>query len=465
HDVYFGTDRDAVANADASDTTGIYRGRQVSTSFSPAEVEMGGGPYYWRIDEINNDGTITTGRVWNFSVTDYILVEDFESYNDIEAGQPDSNPVYSTWKDGVDNPNVNGSTMGYFIPFEPTMESDRVHDGHQSAPMAYNNTTAPISEVTRTFAAQDWTGYGVQTLSLWFFGDVNNVPGQLYVKVNGVKVDYDGAAANLTVPAWHPWNIELAALGVNLRSVTSMVVGMEGPFARGTLLLDDIRLYPYPRELITPVQPDPNGLVAQYAFEGNLNDSIGGHHGTANGDPVYAPGKFDQAISLDGIDDYIVIGSVGISDVQPRTIAGWAKASILGTPAWVNVFGFTGPSGNNGHFDIELVGDSSSGGSTLGWYGLHVYGWQQDILPIDFEWHHLAASYDGMTLKWYGDGMLIGTEDRVINPPDNVHIGKREDNDNFFPGLVDDVRIYNRVLSDAELAGLAGKTEPFDKGF
>ncbi|GAG49852.1 unnamed protein product, partial [marine sediment metagenome] len=83
HDVYFGTDKDAVADADASDTTGIYRGRQGGTIYTPAEgVEWGGGPYYWRIDEYNTDATISKGNVWTFTVTDFIGIEDFEDYND-----------------------------------------------------------------------------------------------------------------------------------------------------------------------------------------------------------------------------------------------------------------------------------------------------------------------------------------------------------------------------------------------
>jgi len=58
HDVYFGTDADVVDNADNS-TPEIYRGRQAGTSYTPPEaVEWGGGPYYWRVDEFNNDGTI-----------------------------------------------------------------------------------------------------------------------------------------------------------------------------------------------------------------------------------------------------------------------------------------------------------------------------------------------------------------------------------------------------------------------
>jgi hypothetical protein len=53
HDVYFGTDREVLANTDASDTTGIYRGRQTTTSYTPREaIQLASGPYYWRIDEV-----------------------------------------------------------------------------------------------------------------------------------------------------------------------------------------------------------------------------------------------------------------------------------------------------------------------------------------------------------------------------------------------------------------------------
>jgi len=61
HEVYFG--------ADTSDTTGVYRGRQNGTSFTPAEgVEWGAGPFYWRIDENNADGTVTTGSTGSMAL-------------------------------------------------------------------------------------------------------------------------------------------------------------------------------------------------------------------------------------------------------------------------------------------------------------------------------------------------------------------------------------------------------------
>jgi hypothetical protein len=471
HDVYFGTDRDAVASADASDTTGVYRGRQNGVSYSPADVEFAGGSYYWRIDEIDADGTITTGSLWTFSVTDYLLVEDFESYNDIPEGEPGSNLVYVAWKDGFDNPATNGSTMGY--PSGASMETGTVHGGRQSAPMAYNNVAVSISEVTRTFAAQNWADHGIQTLSLWFFGDVNNVPGQLYARGNGVKVDYDGAADNLRTPGWQPWNIELASIGVSLQSVRSLAIGLEGAFAAGTLLLDDIRLYQYPRELITPVQPDPNGLVSSWAFDGNYDDGSGNGH---NGTPVGAVGfAFDpvrgQVLTLPGGDDQFVdLGSVGISGNMPRTIACWAKADSTDIPNWTLIFGFTGDvdgaGGDGSHFNIGSLGGP-------GGVGVHIWGWQETIFSDEaaLDWRHYAMTYDGTTIQYYGDGILMDTDPGTSNvqdislSADRVHVGSRITSTLSFPGQVDEARIYNRVLSDAEVAGLAGRTEPFDKGF
>ncbi|HEX41384.1 MAG TPA: LamG domain-containing protein, partial [Phycisphaerales bacterium] len=77
HDVYFGVDASAVANATTT-TAGIYKGRQTGTTYA-AGLEMG-RTYYWRIDEVNSDSTITKGRVWSFTVLDYLIVDDFESY-------------------------------------------------------------------------------------------------------------------------------------------------------------------------------------------------------------------------------------------------------------------------------------------------------------------------------------------------------------------------------------------------
>ncbi|MBC8471886.1 MAG: hypothetical protein H8D56_20695 [Planctomycetes bacterium] len=250
HDVYFGTDKDAVSNADASDTTGVYRGRQGSTTFNTTQdVEWGGGPYYWRIDEVNTDGTVSKGRIWNFSVADFIAVDDFESYNDLNEDEPGSNRIYLAWIDGFDNPAINGSVVGNFDP--PFAERTIVHGGSQSMPFAYDNTVG-ISEATLTLTyPRDWTESGVSTLVIWYIGDAANVAEPMYVVLNGnAAVTNDNPDAALA-DAWTEWPIDLARFtdqGVNLTNVNTITIGFgnrANPMAGGAgmVFFDDIRLY------------------------------------------------------------------------------------------------------------------------------------------------------------------------------------------------------------------------------
>ena len=177
HDVYFGTDKDAVDDADTT-TADIYRGRQAATSYSPPEaVEWGGGPYYWRIDEYNTDGTISKGNVWSFTVADFLLVDDFEDY---DAGE---NQIWYAWHDGLGygtpgTPDFYpGNGTGSAVGDENTasyMEETIVNGGLQSMPLIYDNNKqgyTNYSEVELTLSAlRDWTSEGVAQLSLWFRG-------------------------------------------------------------------------------------------------------------------------------------------------------------------------------------------------------------------------------------------------------------------------------------------------------
>ncbi len=176
HDVYFGTDQTAVTEATTT-TAGIYRGRQTldNTTYTPTENPLTWGQtYYWRIDEIEADGTIHVGNVWSFTVADFVVVDDFETYNDID------NKIYETWSDYFVN--NTGMTVGYFEP--PFAERTIINGGRQAMYMRYDNDgtvnegtdyeqsgTLTYSEAERMWeTAQDWTKNGVNTLSLWFRG-------------------------------------------------------------------------------------------------------------------------------------------------------------------------------------------------------------------------------------------------------------------------------------------------------
>jgi len=162
-----------------------------------------------------------------------------------------------------------------------------------------------------------------------------------------------------------------------------------------------------------------------------------------------------QALHLDGTDDYVAVGSVGISGAAPRTISGWVKADTTAITDWTNLFGFTSSTGANAlSFDMDKMGSSNT-------YCIHAYGWERNIMTIDLEWHHLAATYDGTTVAWYGDGLFVASEAWVLNTEDNVQMGKRAHAaGGNFPGAVDEVRIYNEALSAEEIAWLAGRRQP-----
>ncbi len=246
HDVYLGTEKKSVADADTS-TTEIYRGTQGATSYTPPEGFEWGQTYFWRIDEINNDGTISTGSVWTFTVADYIVIEDFEDYNDYP---PDE--IWNTWIDGYDIP-TNGSTAGYpdpdFVMGEHYLEDETVHSGDWSFPLFYDNSVG-LSEVSRSLDA-DFTVYGVNTLTLWYHGVTGNAAETMYVALNDTAVVVNDDANAALVNMWVRWDIPLqlfADKGVNLANVSMISIGFgnkANPVAggEGHVSFDDIRLY------------------------------------------------------------------------------------------------------------------------------------------------------------------------------------------------------------------------------
>ena len=173
HDVYFGTDQEAVRNAGTGSPEYKVTGDLGTERFDPGELELE-TTYYWRIDEVNNLNTDSpwVGEIWSFTTGSFLIVDDFEDYNDYP---PDE--IYSTWIDGY-GIEANGALVGYeleqsdFLEGKHIAETTIVHGGRQSMPYFYNNIgTANYSQAERQFIpAQDWTREGVKELSLWFRG-------------------------------------------------------------------------------------------------------------------------------------------------------------------------------------------------------------------------------------------------------------------------------------------------------
>jgi hypothetical protein len=261
HEVYFGTDKDAVRSATTASPE--YKGSKSldSESYGPGKLAWN-TTYYWRVDEIDSLGGLSKGPLWNFTTADFVLIDDFEDY---DAGD---NQIWYTWHDGLgfgtpDTPPYSaGNGTGSAVGDETTAsycEETIVHNGGKSMPIAYDNNKqgfSMYSEVEMTLSeARDWTDGGVKELSLWFRGVSANAAEPLYVAVANrtgqpAVVTHDDPAA-AQIGTWTNWIIPLhsfADQGIDLIDVDRIIIGLgtrgnlTTPGGAGKMYLDGIRL-------------------------------------------------------------------------------------------------------------------------------------------------------------------------------------------------------------------------------
>ena len=407
-------------------------------------------------------GTTWQGDIWSLSTPAFLVVDDFESYNDIAEGEEGSNLVYVTWVDGYANPSVNGSTMGYTVPFEPTMETSIVIEGDQSAPLFYDNTTASYSEVRANTSdlaiGRDWTKGGAETLVLWIRGDASNAAaGQLYVKINSAKVLYNG---DLSVPIWKQWNIDLASLGTNLTNVTTLSIGVDGG-GSGMLLVDNIALYRIAPPVIEVGEPslvghwkldETSGLTATDSSGYNNHGTLVGMTGTE-----WTAGIRDGALGFDGTGIVNCGNDPSLQLAKDATISAWVKMEPANAGVYMGIGGKLVSGPYNG---FALVRHSSNVFRL--WVcnpdGSNLTAVSSDVTYNDTDWHHIVGVVNNNTSSLYVDGVKQAEEAAVnlLDTGDYAFIGKQYSNgtDRYWVGAIDDVRIYYRVLSAQEILGL-----------
>jgi hypothetical protein len=473
HTLYASTQMDAVSDGTAASAS--------STTHSLDLVDLDlrlGETYYWRVDEVNEAEVpaVWAGPLWSFSTVDVMVVDDFESYNNLSPNRP-----FQTWLDGYGYSadeffpvayagNGTGSGVGHDIwgPSSPyfgasIMETGIVKSGSQSMPVYYSNSAGGVSETTRRFTTpQNWTAYGIQGLKLWFYGDPANTTTRMYIKINNKRIDYPGEATDLQQKPWQPWTIDLTSLtGVNLASVTELTLGFEG--GAGVVYIDDITLTPEGPDQVQPVDPGNAGLVAHYAFEGNASDSAGASHGTVTGAPQYVAGKNGQAIKLNGTDDSVQVE--GSFLLPTYSVSLWFRSEDLTTSAdLLSLYSETG--GHGILLELSAAGAirylhrfpfGTSGGNNV--YSGPGYD--------DGTWYHVGIVKAPDTMTLYVNGREIGsvadsTQFTAV-PGFMLGVLMHTNLQRFVMGEMDEVALYDRALSQAEIAWLAGRTNPFDR--
>ena len=327
HEVVLSRDQAAVADGSAAAVV------TQESSYTPDPL-LYGETYYWQVSETNAVGTPPRyeGYIWSFMAPDYLTVDDFESYADKEFLE-----IWATWIDGFDDP-ANGATVGNGN--EP--ETSIVHEGGKSMPIQYDNSAAPISEVTRTFdPALDWTVGAPTSFSLHIRGigpggeQPANDGQPIYAVITdssgrSATVSYMGADATATQSnAFEPWIIPLGDLDpVSLSSIASITIGIGTPGgvpsgAKGTVYVDLLRVGV--STAVVNTQPTVRTEKASYS----PNEPIVVHFTNAPGNDLDWVAFFVDGDSSQNFIDFIYLE--GVTDGSVTYDAG------LPTPGTYNV--------------------------------------------------------------------------------------------------------------------------------
>ena len=303
---------------------------------------------------------------------------------------------------------------------------------------AHDNEPHPAATI-RVDGDVSAVGTSALPLGVWTHVAATFDGAQLQLFVNGALVDTRPAAGALEPTA--------GALRIGGNAVW-------GEYFDG--VIDEVRIYNRalaPADIVRDMNAAvESGLVAAYGFEEatgtTVVDSSGsGYTGTLQGPTRTRSGRFGRALSFDGVNDSVKVGPeleasrVTVEAwVYPTALSGW-RSVVMKEASNGLVFGLYAH--DNLPHPAMTVGvdgvDSSAGGTTA--------------LPLN-TWSHLAATYDGTTIRLYVNGVEAGTATGAGALPASANplrIGGNSVWGEYFKGRIDEVRIYNRALSAAEI--------------
>ncbi len=223
------------------------------------------------------------------------------------------------------------------------------------------------------------------------------------------------------------------------------------------------------------------GTVSSYSGEANAADSTGTNNGTLNGGTTIVPGVSGQAFNFDGT-GYVQIPNSDSLNVSQVTMAGWIKPVFAGRPAVPSDFDvvFSKGSGTGDGYSLNVVMDPTAttyyqvppGGVPKGTvtFFAHISSGRQQLfsptpLPDDGQYHHVAGTFDGVTMRLYIDGVEVASRaasGTIVNASNDAFIGGQPLNpaphNILSHASIDEVILANRAYTAAEVKALAGQT-------
>ena len=212
---------------------------------------------------------------------------------------------------------------------------------------------------------------------------------------------------------------------------------------------------------VSQAQTPPPGLIATYSFdEGSglsANDGSGNAHtGVISGATWTIAGKYGSALSFNGTNSWVTVADANDLDLTTGlTLEAWVFPTAAATATtWRNVLIKERSGGEiynlyadtDTHVPAAYVVRSASPGTSVG-----VNGVAQ--VPLN-TWTHLAMTYDTATVRLYVNGTLVrssATTGALLTSTGALRIGGNSVWGEFFQGMLDEVRVYNRALTQAEI--------------
>jgi hypothetical protein len=202
----------------------------------------------------------------------------------------------------------------------------------------------------------------------------------------------------------------------------------------------------------------PPGLVAAYGLnEGSgtsTDDASGnGHGGTLeNGQSWTSAGKYGNALLLNGVSDFVsILDSPTLSLGSTGTIEAWVKPDVLGR--WHSLLAKGAANSDPVHnYALEITNQNvfrcilGDGASSM--------VVDSAVPAVAAQFTHVACAWDGTTVRLYINGALNSSRPQTLTPAANaaqLYLGQFGGNSDRLQGTLDEVRIYARALTDAEL--------------
>jgi Concanavalin A-like lectin/glucanases superfamily/Ig-like domain CHU_C associated/PKD domain/CHU_C Type IX secretion signal domain len=210
------------------------------------------------------------------------------------------------------------------------------------------------------------------------------------------------------------------------------------------------------------------GLIACYSFSGNANDGTGNNNnGVVNGSVLTADrfGRTQSAYAFNGGSNYIAIPANSFKNNNYSYVAWVRPSAIPGIGDVGNIISIGDGDGSGWHQTLNLANVYA----TAGYVGWNAGGYnngsplttsaQSGINPVVNQWVHLVSTRNNSSIKLYVNGVLIATGATNGTTPyygisTNANIGARSNYSQPFQGVIDDVLIYRRALSDQEVLSL-----------